>query len=113
MTRQVRADGWWSENDGMTWNHPAPDASAPMGPGPGGYNIGTIGPRVVVVPNPIEDLITGIRREYARLQHENGIKSVVVQNQKREIEVLNARLVEYQSRYEEAEAKLEKIKGHL
>lgn len=70
-------------------------------------------PRVIAVANPIEEPIALLRQEFSSLEKLNKTTSRMVADQKREIEILTARLVEYQKRYEEAEAKLEKIKGHL
>lgn len=99
------------END-MVWKNPAPDASAPMVPS-GKYGTFTIGARVTAIPNPIEKHITSIREEFGKIDQQHSLSQVTIDKLKRDIEILNARLVEYQARYMEAEAKLEKIKGHL
>jgi hypothetical protein len=112
MSRQVREDGWWSENGGMTWHHPAPDASAPMVSS--GYRTVTIGSRIpVAIPNPIEQHLTAIREHYTALDQQHGVTAVTIAKLQSDIEILNARLVEYKKRYEDAEAKIEKIKEHL
>ena len=30
--RQYRADGWYSDDNGLSWRHPAPNAAAPLVP---------------------------------------------------------------------------------
>ncbi len=72
-----------------------------------------MGERVIAVPNPIEKHIAGIREEFSLIDQQYKASLVMISSLNREIDVLNARLLEYKKRYEEAEGKLEKIKGHL
>jgi DnaJ-domain-containing protein 1 len=111
MARQVREDGWWSD-DGMAWHHPAPDASAPAFAV--GFKTASIASRQpVIIPNPIEAHIEAIREAYRTLDAEHGVAALTIAGLRRELEAAAGRAAEAKARYERAEAKLQAIRGHL
>jgi hypothetical protein len=68
---------------------------------------------LVVKPNVVETHLTAIRNEFSRVDQQQGITDVIIERLQAEIKQLSALTTEYKKRFEEAEATIAKIRGHL
>ena len=112
MERIRRDDGWYSDNGGMAWHHPAPYASVPLAPAPGSsFTMDFVVPRVI--ENPIEPHLAAIRSEYSRLDQQHSLCSISIDSLRKELTELKLQVETHKSLVESYKERLKKIRGHL